>query len=142
MKSKQANIMLPNTVRNLDDLAELLDCTIDEKCLPTGRPLTPAQVDKLVKTCLQAMLNEIHKTRLLFLQKHNNIHDIRQYSIELLKRETKRSKKVINPKTITVPRSIEIFDKRRQFIEDLFQEVLGLYEKQFRKTWIEPGSVK
>lgn len=142
MKDKRQDRLLPNTMRNLDDLAALLDREIDITSLPIIKPLTPSQSDKLVRVCFRNILDEIHKTRLLFLQKHSNINEIRDASKRVLERETRRNKKVINPKTITIPRSIEVFDKRLALLEGLFQEVLTLYERQTGKAYIPGGSVK
>lgn len=142
MRTNKADRVLIKSTRNLDELTRLLDEGLDPDCLPKYRPLRPSQVDKLVTKSFQSILCQLHLLRLELLQKHSNINDIRLYSKELLDKQSRRSKKVIDPRSVTVPRSIAVFDKRLEFIEDLFSEVLQLYERQTGKPWIPDGSVK
>lgn len=142
MTSKAVSQSLIRTMRNLDALTELLDGDLLAAPMPTSRPLKPSQVDKLVRTAFNHILSTLHTLRLELLQKHSNINEIRDYNKLIHERQNRRSKKVIDPKTITVQRSIAVFDKRLEFIQDLFSEVLQAYEKQMGQKWIEPGSVK
>lgn len=142
MTTKKAPSILIRTTSNLDELTQLLDGDLDLTCLPKSRPLTPSQVDKLVKKAFNRVLSELHILRLELLQKHSNINALREYSKSIQQRQNSKSKKIIDPRSITVPRSIAVFDKRLQFIEDYFTETLQLYERQTGKAWIPDGELK
>lgn len=147
MTSTKFSKMLKKSTATFDDLMELLDGPIisdaeGKAMLPKWRPMKPSQSDKLMKQAFMAILTNLHLLRIQHLQKHSNINELRAASIAIVKTEKERKPGVINPKTLTLERSIKIIEKRLEFIENLFREVLQLYERQTGKGWIPEGEKK
>jgi len=88
------------------------------------------------------VLSGLHSLQLELVQKENQINGLREYSKAKLADKKRLNKKVIDPKTITIDRSIELFDKRLQFVRSLFSEILVMYEMQTGKKWVDKGSAK
>jgi flagellar motility protein MotE (MotC chaperone) len=145
-KSKKSNLLI-NSMRSADELFALLDAPIIRQedgtpLLPKWKPYTPAQIEKTTQKAFTIILDQLNFLRLDLLQKHSNINELRAASIALLKKEEGRRKDVINPKTITILRSIALLDKRVQFIEALFSEVLQAYQRQTGKDYNPGGTIK
>lgn len=128
--------LFPKTTRNLNDLSELLDGPVT-LTLP-DKPMTPSQKRRKIRSAFNAMLSH-----LAILQTELET-DARKNTERLAYLDTQDdpltaglfgNKLVIRPRPILTARRVLVSDKELKTVQDMFSEVLEIYEGYFKEPW-------
>jgi hypothetical protein len=121
---------MKNTTRDLDALVELLDGPVS--ILLDAKPMTPSQLDKRIRRTFNTILSELSLLRIELETDQRRRADQLLYWASLPKSDHVN---VIKPGPIVAHRRKEIADKRLDFVQSMFSEVLQLYESRLKTKW-------
>lgn len=126
----------------LNDLRALLDGPIGNAPLPKNKPLTPSQMDKLVKRAFNNILSHHKLLRLEITQRSPQVERWRKSAAQAQLDLAISNPKVIDPALIVYTRRALVMDKRLEVLDTLWDLVLQAYEDYFSIKFDQEGPAK
>lgn len=125
-------------VSNLNDLRDLLDGPIGTAPLLKSKPLTPSQMDKLVKRAFNNILSHHRLLRLEISSRSVQIDGWKKRAADEVQAQLLGNPKVINPASIVYTRKALVLEQRLKVLDTMWELILGTYEDYFNCRY-EPG---
>ncbi len=126
----------------LNDLQQLLDGPIGQAPLPKNKPLTPAQMDRLVKRCFNNILSHQQTLRLELSQRLPQVEKWKERASQEVETQLAGNPKVINPASIVYTRKALVLEQRLKVLDTMWDFLLAAYEDFFKQPWEPGGNIK